>query len=54
MPEPPGCFASGDTLDELFESLQEGVALYLADEGRAERPAARRDGDADGSTAPAA
>lgn len=33
VPELPGCFASGDTLDELFESLQEGVALYLADEG---------------------
>ena len=30
VPELPGCFASGDTLDELFESLQEGVALYLA------------------------
>ena len=34
VPELPGCFASGDTLDELFEALQEGVALYLADEGR--------------------
>jgi predicted RNase H-like HicB family nuclease len=33
VPELPGCFASGDTLDELFESLQGGVALYLADEG---------------------
>ncbi len=33
VPEFPGCFASGDTLDELFESLQEGVALYLSDEG---------------------
>ncbi|HEU4392000.1 MAG TPA: type II toxin-antitoxin system HicB family antitoxin [Solirubrobacterales bacterium] len=33
VPELPGCFASGDTLDELFESLREGVALYLADEG---------------------
>ncbi len=32
VPGLPGCFASGDTLDELFESLQEGVALYLADE----------------------
>ncbi len=32
VPELPGCFASGDTLDELFDSLQEGVALYLADE----------------------
>ena len=31
--ELPGCFASGDTLDELFESLREGVALHLADEG---------------------
>jgi predicted RNase H-like HicB family nuclease len=29
IPELPGCFASGDTLDELFESLREGVALYL-------------------------
>lgn len=32
IPELPGCLASGDTLDELFESLQDGVALYLADE----------------------
>jgi len=30
VPELPGCFASGDTLDKLFESLREGVALYLA------------------------
>ncbi len=36
--ELPGCFASGDTLDELFESLKEGVALYLADEGGASAP----------------
>jgi hypothetical protein len=28
--ELPGCFASGQTLDELFESLREAVAL-LAD-----------------------
>ena len=34
VPELPGCFASGDTLDELFESLREGVAVYLADEGQ--------------------
>jgi predicted RNase H-like HicB family nuclease len=33
VPELPGCFASGDSLDELFESLQEGIALYLADDG---------------------
>ena len=25
--ELPGCFASGDTLDELWEALQEAVAL---------------------------
>lgn len=31
--ELPGCFASGDTLDELFESLREGVAMCLADAG---------------------
>jgi len=38
VPELPGCFASGDTLDELFESLREGVGLYLADEGEASGP----------------
>jgi predicted RNase H-like HicB family nuclease len=33
-PELPGCFASGDTLDELLASMREGVALYRAgDEG---------------------
>ncbi|HEY3552533.1 MAG TPA: type II toxin-antitoxin system HicB family antitoxin [Solirubrobacterales bacterium] len=32
--ELPGCFASGDTLDELFESLQEGIALYLSAENQ--------------------
>jgi predicted RNase H-like HicB family nuclease len=30
--ELPGCFASGDTLDELFDSLRDGVHLYLEDE----------------------
>jgi len=38
MPERPGCFASGDTLDHLFESLQEGIALYLSDEGEQSGP----------------
>jgi predicted RNase H-like HicB family nuclease len=33
VPELPGCFAAGDTLDELFASLTEGVAMCLADEG---------------------
>jgi predicted RNase H-like HicB family nuclease len=27
--ELPGCFASGDTLVELVESLDEGISLYL-------------------------
>jgi predicted RNase H-like HicB family nuclease len=31
VPELPGVFASGDTLDELFEGLQEAVVLYLGD-----------------------
>jgi predicted RNase H-like HicB family nuclease len=29
VPELPGCFAAGSTLDELFASLREGVSLYL-------------------------
>jgi predicted RNase H-like HicB family nuclease len=31
-PELPGCFAAGDSFDELFKSLHEGIRLYLADE----------------------
>jgi predicted RNase H-like HicB family nuclease len=31
VPKLPGCFASGDTLDELFDSLREGVRLYMDD-----------------------
>ncbi len=38
VPELPGCFASGATLDELFKSLQEGVALYLAEGGEPSGP----------------
>lgn len=30
-PQLPGCFAAGDTLEELRESLAEGVRLYLGD-----------------------
>lgn len=33
----PGCFASGDTLDELWEALQEAVSLYLTDDPEAGR-----------------
>ncbi len=29
----PGVFATGDNLDELRESLQEGIALVLAEPG---------------------
>ena len=30
VPEPPGVFASGDTVDELLDGLKEAVALYSA------------------------
>ncbi|HVD39619.1 MAG TPA: type II toxin-antitoxin system HicB family antitoxin [Solirubrobacterales bacterium] len=33
VPGLPGCFASGDTLDELIESLQEGIAHCLDGKG---------------------
>ena len=33
--EYPGVFATGDNLEELRESLQEGIALVLADLGEA-------------------
>lgn len=32
VPALPGCFATGTTLDELVESLREGIELYLADD----------------------
>jgi predicted RNase H-like HicB family nuclease len=43
VPKLPGCFASGETLDELFDSLREGIRLYLAegdpsDEGASSQP----------------
>jgi predicted RNase H-like HicB family nuclease len=28
----PGCFASGHTLDELREGLEEAISLYVADD----------------------
>jgi predicted RNase H-like HicB family nuclease len=39
VPALPGCFAAGTTLDELFDSLQEGIELYLqaTDDASAER-----------------
>jgi predicted RNase H-like HicB family nuclease len=30
----PGVFATGDNLDELRESLEEGISLYLAQDGQ--------------------
>jgi predicted RNase H-like HicB family nuclease len=33
VPELPGCFATGDTLDELFCSLREGIQLYTEEDG---------------------
>jgi predicted RNase H-like HicB family nuclease len=38
VPKLPGCFAAGSTLDELFESLQEGIALCLSDEDELSGP----------------
>lgn len=31
----PGCFASGDSLNELKEALEEAISLYLADDPEA-------------------
>ncbi len=31
--ELPGCFASGDTMDELWESLSDSVGAYLSNDG---------------------
>ena len=37
--ELPGCFASGESLDQLSEALAESIALYLGDDdGGAEVP----------------
>jgi predicted RNase H-like HicB family nuclease len=36
--EMPGVFATGDTMDELRESLQEGISLWLAEPGQDASP----------------
>ena len=36
VPDLPGIFATGDTLDELFESLREGVGLVLVGDAKPE------------------
>jgi len=36
--ELPGCFASGKTLDELTEALDEALAMYLQDDDATDRP----------------
>jgi predicted RNase H-like HicB family nuclease len=42
VPELPGCFASGDSLDELLDSLREGIDLYLSDDQSARSPTSAR------------
>lgn len=32
--EMPGVFATGETMEELRESLQEGISLWLAEPGK--------------------
>jgi len=36
--ELPGCFASGDTIDELLEGLGEAIGLYLEEAGPTSPP----------------
>ena len=36
--ELPGCFASGDTLDELKDALGEAIGMYLEDDSASARP----------------
>jgi len=31
VPDLPGCFTEGDTLDELTENVREAISLYLED-----------------------
>ena len=31
--ELPGCFATGDTMDELWQDLEEGMSTYLSAPG---------------------
>lgn len=60
-----GCFASGETLDELMEALREAISLYVGDEEperiltrltglRVELEPNLRPADADGLTQPPA
>ena len=38
----PGCFASGETVDELMQALVEAIAMYASsDDGEVERLGAR-------------
>jgi predicted RNase H-like HicB family nuclease len=53
IPDLPGCFTAGDTLDEALRNLQEAVELHLEDEERVPAPSpidrwARDPGFADG------
>lgn len=42
VPDLPGVFATGETLDELFDSLREGVSLVLEEDAASD--AVRVDG----------
>ena len=38
VPELPGCFVSGETLDELLEAVTEAISLYLTAQDHDEPP----------------
>jgi predicted RNase H-like HicB family nuclease len=38
VPDLPGCFASGRTLDELVAAVHEGIAMYITDTDDDEQP----------------
>lgn len=54
VPELPGCFASGDTFDELLEALQEAIGLCLEDAGPASGPLGLEVAEMTVATGPAA
>lgn len=43
--ELPGCFAAGETLDELHEALTEAISLYHSEPGREVRVRRVPDGE---------
>ncbi|WP_116042217.1 type II toxin-antitoxin system HicB family antitoxin [Amycolatopsis palatopharyngis] len=43
--ELPGCFATGDDLDELWQSVEENISLYLSDDDKQVSAHIENDGD---------